>query len=228
MGWVTHSPSKPVPGNLFSTLTCMYTKSHVFKIIHYIHATVKDHKQLGLKTTVPLKLHFLSDFTFLLQNLQWLPIAFRIQSKFLYQALQILMQTSLSKLYPMHCPKIRFSVGTQAPHCVLSGFHHSFLSKMPGLHSSTPAMSSWACTGAVNDVPIWKAFSCYVRDFWVSSITCVMCTKCLSLPYLLTCKHFKNYIHKLVDFLYPKAFSMFYIQQTLKKKCYEWTNQLIL
>lgn len=88
----------------------------------------------------------------------------------------------------------------------------------PQLHPT-----SWACPGAVNDAPIWKAFSCYVRDFWASSITCVMCTNVF--PYLLTCKHFKNYIHKLVDFLYPKAFSMFYIQQTLKKML--WMNQWI-
>lgn len=91
-------------------------------------------------------------FTFLFKNLQRLPNTFRIQSKFLYQALQILIQTHLSQLYPTHCPKIRLSVLHPA-HCLISALATLRLHTSTQLHPACCARP-----GAVNELPIWKEY----------------------------------------------------------------------
>ena len=114
------------------------------------------------------------DFTFLLKNLQWLPIAFRIQSKFLYQALQIVTPTPLSKFHQIHCPRIRLRA--LHPSTMMPGLCLLFPSGIPSLHTSKQPHPTWCAhpgstVTASMELPMthlegaWPSsgFLCYVR-----------------------------------------------------------------
>lgn len=173
------------------------------------------------------------------KTLQRLRDAFRIQSRFLYQALQIRIPTSLP---PNFTPNIRSKSQTlcsppepTVSHLCRGPFCSCLESQPAHLHAlrRPPACRTHPHSTASFSMELWPShlertvsllWLLLLRPWLLCFFPNVFCARNV-FSYLLSCGLLSNSGHKLFN-IYPKASSMFYIQQTPKKKKKKlWMNK---
>lgn len=157
---------------------CSTHSSAYVQIQDYIHHLHNSKRPEVTKTRNNLLKVSPVDFTFLLKNLQWLPIAFRIQSKFLYQASTADSDTNTPfQISPNTLSKDK-TEGSPPKHHNASSLPWAILfpSGIPILHTSKQPHPTWCAhpgstvTSSV-ELPMthlegaWPSsgFLCYVR-----------------------------------------------------------------